>query len=719
MSDSRHVDKYEILEELGRGGFAIVYKARDTTLDRLVALKVMHPYWTADPNFAARFQREARVAAQLRHSNIVTVYEAGEADGDLYIAMEYLPGSTLQDLLEARGALSLEEALPILEQVADALDYAHAQGVVHRDIKPSNVMLEEASQGVHATLMDFGLVKAMAGSSALTSQGTLLGSPEYMAPEQADPERSDEISPAADRYALGIVAYQMLTGRVPFPGNTPATLNAHEHKPVPPPRSLRPGLPPGVEEALMRMLAKAPGDRFETASAFVMALREAYLSDSQMRRRQAQIAPLYTQFKAAVARENWAEVLTLGGRIQALDTNYRDVRDQIAHARRRLRRPWFRLTPSQVRLFGRIGAAVVALVLLVTLVTTLGSKLWEAATVKPSAMSTKTPLLQPTITLYAAADAATRTPTQYPTEPPTETPSLSPSPPPTSEPTRSAGDPWLRPKDDMVMIYVPGGTFQMGSDDDGVDYALQLCSEHRDNCERSWFEDEQPVHGVTLDAFWIDKYEVTNVQYAVFLNEQGNQTEGGATWLDLDDEDCLIEEDGEQFQPRSGYADYPVIEVSWYGAAAYCEWSGARLPTEVEWEYAGRGPEGYVFPWGNTFDDTRLNFCDRNCPYAWEATEYDDKYEHVAPVASFPDGTSWCDALDMAGNVWEWVADWYGNYSSGAQTNPTGPETGDLRVLRGGSWYSDMSYARGAGRFGDSPDESYNRYGFRCARDSH
>jgi len=234
MSESRRIGKYEIIEEVGRGGFAVVYKARDPALDRVVALKVLHPYWSEDPTFATRFRNEARTAANLRHPHIVTVYEAGEAGGQLYIAMEYLPGHTLRELLE-EGALNsthlpLERALPILEQIAEALDYAHEYGVIHRDVKPANVMVEETGRGVQATLMDFGLVKAMEGNAALTSQGTLLGSPEYMAPEQADPDLAAAIGPATDRYALGIVAYQVLTGRVPFAGNTPATLAAHLQK---------------------------------------------------------------------------------------------------------------------------------------------------------------------------------------------------------------------------------------------------------------------------------------------------------------------------------------------------------------------------------------------------------------------------------------------------------------------------------------------------------
>jgi serine/threonine-protein kinase len=215
MSEAKQLGKYEIIEEIGHGGFATVYKARDTALNRLVALKVLHPYWSEDQSFVTRFHQEASAVANLSDPNVVTVYDADEIGDRLFIAMEYLPGRTLRELLEAEGALELEQALLILEQLARALDSAHDQGVVHRDVKPNNVMVEETADGLQVTLMDFGLVKAMSESTALTSQGTLLGSPEYMAPEQADSSRTDEIGPATDRYAIGVVAYHMLAGRVP------------------------------------------------------------------------------------------------------------------------------------------------------------------------------------------------------------------------------------------------------------------------------------------------------------------------------------------------------------------------------------------------------------------------------------------------------------------------------------------------------------------------
>jgi formylglycine-generating enzyme required for sulfatase activity len=261
---------------------------------------------------------------------------------------------------------------------------------------------------------------------------------------------------------------------------------------------------------------------------------------------------------------------------------------------------------------------------------------------------------------------------------------------PIALPTEAAlGDTWTRPADGMVMVYVPGGIFPMGSDgsDPGAD------------------TDEFPQHSVTLDGFWIDRTKVTNRQFAAFLDQKDSREEGGKTWLELDDETCLIEGVDGKFRPRSGYADHPVIEVSWYGVVAYCEWAGGRLPTEAEWEYAARGSDGRIYPWGNdapTCEQAQFAGCEGD----------------TVPVDSRPEGASWCGTLDMAGNVWEWVNDRYDRdyYGRSPLENPTGPETGNYRVLRGGSFYFDESYARAASRNAYYPVTRYEDFGFRCAR---
>jgi formylglycine-generating enzyme required for sulfatase activity len=264
----------------------------------------------------------------------------------------------------------------------------------------------------------------------------------------------------------------------------------------------------------------------------------------------------------------------------------------------------------------------------------------------------------------------------------------------------SLGDTWTRPADEMVMVYVPAGEFQMGSTESQSQAAVDQCVANgfeQGDCEDS-LDDEKPAHTVSLDGFWIDKHEVTNAQFAAFLNEKGNQEEGGVTWLELGSDDCLIEESGGEFQPKSGYAYHPVVLVSWYGARAYAEWVGGQLPSEAEWGYAARGPEGQIYPWGNEFDGTRLNFCDVNCAYDWRATGYDDGYEETAPVGSFPDGASWCGALDMAGNVWEWTRSLYEVYPYEPDDGREDLEAGGRHVVRGGSFSFPVSNVRCAAR---------------------
>jgi len=213
MSDSapEKLGKYKIIEEVGRGGFAAVYKAVDTTLDRTVALKVLAPHLLWDPTFVQRFQWEAKVAANLDHPHIVTIHEVSQIEGVYLIAMQFLEGRTLSQILEAEGPLPVSQVQAIIEQIASALDYAHARGFVHRDVKPSNIIVSEDGQ---ATLTDFGLVKAGEGTK-LSTTGVVFGTPEYMSPEQAEGEKLDARS---DVYSLGVVLFEMLAGRPPLRG---------------------------------------------------------------------------------------------------------------------------------------------------------------------------------------------------------------------------------------------------------------------------------------------------------------------------------------------------------------------------------------------------------------------------------------------------------------------------------------------------------------------
>lgn len=264
--------QYQILDELGRGGMAVVYKAWQPSLRRYVALKVLLPYLGNDPEFIQRFQQEGIVAANLSHPHIVTIYEVGQHEGHIFIAMEYVEGTSLEQLVLDQGALPLERVVGILRQVAEALDYAHKRRFLHRDIKPANILLAEDDRVV---ITDFGIAKALEGSGAtarLTSTGTVLGTPAYMSPEQIQGLAVDHRS---DLYALGIVAYEMLSGQVPFDGTTTALLYAQVNNPPPAITRFAPGLPQYVEWTIARMLAKQPSERFVSAGEFVAALAGA------------------------------------------------------------------------------------------------------------------------------------------------------------------------------------------------------------------------------------------------------------------------------------------------------------------------------------------------------------------------------------------------------------------------------------------------------------
>jgi len=263
----------------------------------------------------------------------------------------------------------------------------------------------------------------------------------------------------------------------------------------------------------------------------------------------------------------------------------------------------------------------------------------------------------------------------------------------------------IRPLDQMTMVFVPGGIFQMGSTEAEVREAIAFCKQHYSICNDWFYMRENPQHPVTVSDFWLDQTEVSNARYrqcveAGICAEPINCKKGESTYQDAEK------------------AYHPVVCVGWDDVQAYCEWAGARLPTEAEWEYAFRGEQNLVYPWGNTFDGTNLNYCDMNCTQSHADEGYDDGFAKSAPVGSYPDDVSWCGALDMSGNVSEWVADWSGSYSSGTERNPTGPSSGTEKILRGCNWYFQPAYCRGAARPFTSPDTRYDYLGFRCASSS-
>ena len=546
----QQIDRYRITERLGMGGMAVVYKAYDTRLERDVALKLIRtesiPQDQHERLFK-RFEREAKAQARFDHKNIVHVYDYGEVDGSPYLVMAFISGGTLKDRLH--GPVEWRQAVRWLIPMAEALAYAHQRGIVHRDVKPANILFDEENQPI---LTDFGIAKILETDEAtLTGTGLGVGTPEYMAPEQWQ----GKTSAATDQYALGVVLYELITGRKPYAADTPAAVAIMQAtEPLSPPSKLVTGIPESVEKVLYKALARDPQDRYENMQEFAQALRglmadadtaEPILRQKERRKPEPVPVPQASDASESVTRD-------------ALDTTQAEgirIVDKTVQPKKRALPNW--------ALWAGIGIA--GLVILV-LAMGIGGNLVNLG------RGVEGPLAM------LATETATATKTATPTKAATITP--------TPEPTLGIGSTMINAKDGAEMVYVPAGEFLMGTSDEKIDWILAQpwCSD----CERDGFKDEQPEHTVYLDAFWIYQHEVTNAQYATFLNEMGNQSEGGAAWLDAGDEDANIHKSGGEWVADSGYEDHPVVEVTWYGAQAYCEWAGGRLPTEAEWEKAAR-----------------------------------------------------------------------------------------------------------------------------------
>jgi serine/threonine protein kinase len=271
---ANRLGNYRILDKIGQGGMgAVVYRAQHLAQGHTVALKVLPLALDADPGIARRFQREGTALMHLRHPHIVQVYDVGQSEGVAYIAMTYVPGGSLAERLQAGQPLDFYQSVRWLSQIASALDYAHSRGVIHRDIKPANVLLsrdDTAAGHESAVLTDFGIARGV--GPQVTAPGEVLGTPNYMSPEQA---LGQEVDARSDVYSLGILAYHMLCGRVPFTGEPLAVLHAQIHRAPPPIRSLNPRLPRGVDRIIGRAVVKAPDRRYASAGQFAQALAGA------------------------------------------------------------------------------------------------------------------------------------------------------------------------------------------------------------------------------------------------------------------------------------------------------------------------------------------------------------------------------------------------------------------------------------------------------------
>jgi eukaryotic-like serine/threonine-protein kinase len=608
--------KYRIIRRLGEGGMGTVFLAEQIAVgNRPVALKVLLRKLLDDPEFLLRFRNEAGSTGRIRHPNVVTIYESGQADdGTPYIAMEYLEGETLSDTLKRRGALPVPECTEIVWQAGRGLHAAHKLGIIHRDLKPDNIFLTRGDEGeLTVKVVDFGIAKLLDASN-LTITGMVLGTPAYMSSEHAAGMRGDQLDARADIYSLGIVAYEMLTGRVPFHSETPLGL-VHKHVLELPPsfQAVRADLrlPKQLERVIMRALEKDREKRYPTAIEFCREFAEAAQA-SPPADRPAGIPPTAEappRPPVQAARGPSAPAPPAQGTSAAVKTPpswpvpaepLPRRKETATPARPYPPRVPVVATPARLERKSALSPLTAVLIAAGLLLVTIAGFLWRHSEKLPPGM-----------------------------------------------------------------VYIPGGTFMMG-------------------CERDQDPTGSPQHYVTVAGFYLDQTPVTNAQYLEFVRATGYAAPSG--WA--------------QGKFPANQENWPVTGVAWAGAAAYAKWKGKRLPTEAEWEFAARGMDGRIYPWGNNFNLELTNSAER-------------PLGHPEAVGSHPQAASPFGVLDMSGNVWQWCLDDYKLYpgSRTALQIPPG-----AKVIRGGSFESDRNHVTTVTRNLDVTTSQSPRIGFRCAR---
>jgi serine/threonine protein kinase len=664
----KQIERYRITERLGMGGMAVVYKAYDTRLERDVALKLIRtgaipPEQTE--RLLKRFEREAKSQARFDHKHIVTVFDYGDVDGSPYLVMAFIPGGTLKDRLH--DPVDWQQAVRWLIPVAEALSYAHQRGIIHRDVKPANILFDEEDQPI---LTDFGIAKVLETDEAtLTGTGLGVGTPEYMAPEQWQ----GKTSAASDQYALGVVLYELITGRKPYSADTPAAIILMQAtEPLQAPSGLVKGVPDAVEKVLYKTLARNPEDRFENMDAFAKALRgllaTAETEEPVLPKPTTQPKEPPSAVKEAVYSEGVthnALDATPAEELPLPPTNGKQEKKGL---------PKWALWA---------GGGIIGLVL-ITLAFNLGSK---------SANTPKADNAQ-VASIAIEAEVATTAPTE--TTVPTKTATIIPTP----EPTLGIGSTMINKVDGSKLAFIPAGYFTMGITDDQRNYILGLnwCDTYRryyNNGTNYWtlpecdindqlFTEAMPAHEVFVNDFWMQVTEVTSTQYR----------------------SCIISGSCSGSINNFPETNTPATYVDWFQANEYCNWIGGRLPTEAEWEKAAKGPENNLYTWGgDTFLENHGNLSGT-----------------LVEVGSFPSGASPYGIMDMAGNAWEWIADYYSDdyYSGSEDNNPSGPFTGTSRVVRGGYHfgYRDPIFIMVFTRSYRDPERGFSWSGIRCVVDN-
>ena len=625
------IGKYEKLEELGRGIFGVVYKAREKVQNQLVAIKILHPYLISDPNFLVRFRKEAEIAANLDHPNLVPLYDFGESEGHFYIVMGYMPGGSLKGLIKQAGPISQKRTQEVLTQISDGLSYAHSHDVIHRDLKPSNILFDDEGKP-RVSDIGFGELLHSESSASMSTSGGMIGMPAYMAPELWLDKKATK---QTDQYSLACILVEMLTGKPLFDGeSTPGIMTRHFR-----PLELPEALPGEWKPVIAQALKKKPEERFGSVTEFVSRLQltekkpvrvslASWIKKDPADKKQS--LPI-RETERKTDPEEAAEIDSFPEQQESDQKS--DIESDRTGGETRKNNSDDPETPET-----RAGMQDPA------------SRDWRE---KTGSLRNKTPVYIGLALLVGLAIFLTL-----------RIPGLSAKPQPT-------GPTMIREQDGMAMVYVAEGEFEMGS--------------------TTGDDDEKPVRKVYLDAYWIDKYEVSNRQYALCVA-------AGACSRPRSKKS----ETRSSYYGNPKYNNYPVMYVSWYQAQDYCECARGELPTEAQWEKAARGIDGRTYPWGDRFPNRSL-------------ANYDMNKGDTTKVSNYSAGASPYGALNMAGNVCEWVRDNYGPYQADELENSRGPTKEGAKVIRGGSWGISFNSIRAAYRDFSDPTHTDDGVGFRCS----